>query len=157
MTEHPPFLFEPRISLITLAVRDLPATIRFYEALGWRRSSTGGDEVAFFQAGGSILAIWSRDELAADAGIPVEGSGFRSFSLAYNVRNSDEVDAALAAAEAAGARITRPAQEAFWGGRTGYFTDPDGHLWEVAWNPGFAIDETGAVHLPADSPPGPNA
>src|SRR5690606_38590274 len=124
------FVFEPRISLITLAVRDLPAMIRFYESLGWRRSETGGDEVAFFQAGGSVLALWSRNALAADAGIPEGGSGFRSFSLAYNVRTPEEVDAALASAEAAGARITRRAEQAFWGGRTGYFTDPDGHLWE---------------------------
>lgn len=151
MNERPAFVFEPRISLITLAVRDLPAAIRFYEALGWRRSSVGGDDVAFFQAGGSILAVWSRDELAADADVSPEGSGFRSFSLAYNVRTPEEVDAALAAAESAGARITRPAEKAFWGGRTGYFADPDGHLWEVAWNPSFPIDETGAIHLPGEA------
>jgi catechol 2,3-dioxygenase-like lactoylglutathione lyase family enzyme len=150
MIEGSRFVFEPRVSLITLACRDLPGAIRFYEALGWRRSNIGGDEVAFFQAGGSILALWSRAELARDAGISDEGSGFRSFSLAHNVRTPEEVDAALEAAEAAGARITRPAEDAFWGGRTGYFTDPDGHLWEIAWNPGFAIDETGAVHLQPD-------
>ena len=144
------YTFEPRISLVTLAVRNLPETIRFYEALGWRRSNIGGAEVAFFQAGGSILAVWSRDALAADAAVSSDGDGFRSSSLAYNVRHPEEVDAALATAAAAGARITRPAEEAFWGGRTGYFTDPDGHLWEVAWNPAFAIDETGAVHLPSE-------
>ena len=150
MADRPRFVFEPRVSPITLAVRDLPRVARFCEELGWHRSGTGGDGVAFFQLGPLILAVWSRTELAADAIVPSEGSGFRGVSLAYNVRNAEDVDAALAAVVAAGGRVTRPAHDAFWGGRTGYFTDPDGNLWEVAWNPDFPIDEQGGVHLPPD-------
>lgn len=150
MTDPGRFVFEPRISLVTLAVRDLHGVANFYEALGWRRSATGGDEVAFFQLGPLVLAIWTREELAADASIPAEGSGFRGVSLAYNVRSGADVDAALAAAAAAGGRVTQPAHDAVWGGRTGYFADPDGNLWEVAWNPGFALDGDGGVHLPPE-------
>ncbi len=109
-----------------------------------------GDEVAFFQLGPLVLAIWSRDEMPADASVSAEGSGFRGVSLAYNVRSAAEVDRALAAAEAAGGRISRPAHDAFWGGRTGYFADPDGNLWEVAWNPGFPMDDAGGILLPDD-------
>lgn len=150
MTERP-FVFEPRVSLITLAVDDLQRVASFYEVLGWRRSAPGGEEVAFFQLGSIVLAVWSREELAADASIPAEGSGFRGVALAYNVRTSTEVDAALDAVLAAGGTVTRPAHDAFWGGRTGYFTDPGGNLWEVAWNPGFAMDDGGGVHLPAEN------
>jgi uncharacterized protein len=142
---------EPCISLITLGVRDLERSVRFYrEGLGWKRSSVGEEtnEVAFFQTNGSILAVWLRDELAKDVGVPSDGSGFSGFSLAHNVQTHDEVDEVLATAEKSGGRLVKPGVEKDWGGYAGYFADPDGHLWEVAWNPGFPLREDGTIELP---------
>ncbi len=139
---------EPRISLITLGVADLARSRAFYEALGFKASSVGGGEVFFFQAGSMVLTVWARGELAKDASVERTGGGFRGIALAHNVRVKDEVDAVLAQAERAGATITRPAHDAEWGGRSGYFADPDGHLWEIAWNPGFALGADGALTLP---------
>jgi catechol 2,3-dioxygenase-like lactoylglutathione lyase family enzyme len=138
---------EQRLSLVTLGVADLDRSRRFYEALGWQRSNKEA-EVVFFQAGALILGLWSRDCLAEDAGVPAAGDGFRAIALAYNTRTREEVDAVLGEAKAAGATITKPAEDAFWGGYTGYFADPDGHLWEVAWNPHWTIAEDGSVRLP---------
>jgi len=137
---------EQRLSLVTLGVADLERSRRFYEALGWRRHGAH-TEVVFFQAGGMVLALWSREALAADAQLPAEGSGFRGIALAYNTRTREEVDAVLAEAAAAGAVIPKPAEDAFWGGHSGYFADPDGHLWEVAWNPEWAMAEDGSIRL----------
>lgn len=139
---------EQRLSLITLGVEDLAESRRFYEALGWKASAIGDGNVVFFQLGGIALALWSRAELAADARLADAGPGFRGVALAHNVRRREEVDAVLAEAERAGGRITRPAQDAFWGGYYGHFTDPEGHVWEVAWNPQFAIDGAGNITLP---------
>lgn len=139
---------EQRLSLITLGVRDLALSTRFYEALGWRRSVRGAEGVSFFQAGSLGLSLYPLRDMARDAGIAAERSGFAGISLAYNTRTRNEVDTVLADAEAAGGRLIRPADETSWGGYVGYFADPDGHLWEVAWNPGFALDEAGALHLP---------
>lgn len=139
---------EQRITLITLGVRDLGTSTAFFERLGWRRSVKRAEGVAFFQCGGIALSLYPRSELAQDAGVPDDGSGFSGFAIAHNVRSKDEVDTVLAEAAAAGARVVKPAQAAFWGGYSGYFSDPDGHLWEVAWNPDFALDEDGAVQLP---------
>ena len=139
---------EQRVSLITLGVADLQRSREFYERLGWRRSMAEAEGVVFFQAGGMALALYSRTELAKDAKISPEGSGFSGIALAYNTRSREEVDSALAEAQAAGARILKPAEEAFWGGYSGYFADPDGFPWEVAWNPSFAILEDGSVRLP---------
>ena len=94
------------------------------------------------------LALYPRDELAKDAKLSAEGGGFRGMTLAYNARNRAEVDAALAQAEAAGAKLLKPAEEAFWGGYSGYFADPDGFVWEVAWNPSFPIAADGSIHIP---------
>jgi len=102
----------------------------------------------FFQAGEMALALYPRDELAKDANIAPIGHGFNGFSLAYNARSRAEVDSVLHEAEAAGAKILKPAQEAFWGGYSGYFSDPDGFLWEVAWNPAFPIAEDGSIRIP---------
>jgi catechol 2,3-dioxygenase-like lactoylglutathione lyase family enzyme len=138
---------EQRLSLVTLGVADLERARRFYEdGLGWRR---GNDhpEVAFYQLGGMVLALWGRDLLAQDGCLPSGGQGFGGIALAYNARTRAEVDAVLAEAEAAGAQILKPAGDAFWGGYTGYFADPDGHPWEVAWNPGWTIAEDGSVRL----------
>jgi catechol 2,3-dioxygenase-like lactoylglutathione lyase family enzyme len=139
---------EQRISIITLGVADLQKSSGFYERLGWRRSTASGDGIVFFQAGGMALALYPRDELAKDTNVGPEGEGFKGISLAYNVRGREEVDLVLAEAEAAGAAIPKRAQEAFWGGYSGYFADPDGFLWEVAWNPLFPVAQDGSIRLP---------
>lgn len=139
---------EQRLSLVTLGVPDLAAATAFYEALGWRRGMRAAGGVAFFQAGGMILSLYGWEDLARDSGLAPEGQGFRGFSLAYNARSREEVDAVLAEAAAAGARIMKQAQETDWGGYAGTFADPAGHLWEVAWNLGFPVGPDGAVTLP---------
>jgi hypothetical protein len=141
---------EQRVSLITLGVSDLARARRFYEdGLGWRRGNAD-DNVAFYEIPGGIFALWSRAALADDAGVVDAGAGgFASVALAYNTRSKAEVDAVLAEAARAGARILKPGQDAFWGGYTGYFADPDGHIWEVAWNPGWTIEPDGRVRLSA--------
>lgn len=139
---------EQRVSIITLGVKDLSQSRQFYERLGWRSSSASNESIVFFQAGGMALALYPRTELAADARVEAEGSGFSAFTLAYNTRSSEEVDSLLVAAEKAGAKLQKPAQEAFWGGYSGYFCDPDGFLWEVAWNPFFQIAKDGSIQLP---------
>ena len=144
---------EPRVSLITLGVADVARSKQFYEALGWSGQEVEG--TVFVQAGPLAIVLWGRDLLAADAGLPdapppIEGSAptFGGIALAQNVRTRDEVDAVLAAAAAAGATITSPAAETFYGGYAGYFTDPDGHAWEIAHNPGFTLADDGALVLP---------
>ena len=139
---------EQRVSIITLGVGDLERSKSFYERLGWRRGMTKSEGIAFFQAGGIALALFPREELARDANITDDGQGFRGFSLAYNTRQREEVDAVIAEAEAAGATVLKPAEEAFWGGYSGYFADPDGFVWEVAWNPFFEIAEDGGIRIP---------
>lgn len=140
---------EPRISLVTLGVADLPRARAFYEALGWRASPASQEEVAFFQAGGMALSLFGRTALAEDAGLEDLPTGFAAITLAYNGRSESEVDAVFAAALAAGARSVKRPQRASWGGYSGYFADPDGHLWEVAHNPFFPLDQQGNLHLPA--------
>jgi len=138
---------EQRLSLVTLGVADLGRSRRFYEdGLGWRRGNEH-DEVAFYQLGGMVLALWGRNALAQDARLTDAGSGFGGIALAYCTRTREEVDAVLAAAEAAGAKILKPAEDVFWGGYAGYFADPDGHLWEVAWNPDWTLAEDGSIRL----------
>ena len=139
---------EQRVSLITLGVADLARARAFYERLGWKRSVRKAEGVVFFQAGCLALALYPRTELAADANVSVEGSGFSGIMLAYNVRSREEVDVGLAEAVAAGAVLLKPTHETFWGGYVGYFADPDGHIWEVAWNPHFALGSDGAIALP---------
>lgn len=141
---------EPRVSLITLGVEDLERAQRFYEAMGWKRAKASvAGEVAFYQVGGLGLALWSYRSLAHDAGVAPSGEGFRRSALAYNVRSKEEVDQVLAEAVAAGAVVTkRGCDSPHFTGRTGYFADPDGHLWEVAWNPSFPLAEDGSLTLP---------
>jgi uncharacterized protein len=146
--------FEQRLSLVTLGVSDLKRSRQFYrDVLGWTPSSLGGDDVAFFPLNGIVLGLFPRAALAADAGVealePGAADGALSrVALAYNVRERDEVDRALGQIAAAGARVVKPAEDAPWGGRSGYFADPDGFLWEVAWNPGFPIREDGSIEVP---------
>jgi hypothetical protein len=137
---------EQRISVITLGVSDTARSRAFYEALGWSGRSPDGD-VVFFQAGGLVVGLWGRDALAHDSAVTDSG-GWGGITLAYNVRSPDEVDAVLAQAERAGARIGRPGAPTFWGGYSGIFVDPDGHPWEVAHNPGWPLAEDGSVRLP---------
>ncbi len=137
---------EQRLSVVTLGVADLDRARRFYEALGWRRGNRH-ESVVFFQLNGIVLSLFSRQALAEDTQVPAEGSGFGGIVLAYNARSRDEVDSVLAEAESAGARILKPAQDAFWGGYSGSFADPDGHPWEVAWNPEWELTADGDVKL----------
>jgi uncharacterized protein len=137
---------EQRISLITLGVRDLGRSRRFYESLGWTTSAGADDDVVFFQAGGSILALWDRAKLAEDSGVEDSG-GWGGVTLAHNVGSPEEVDAIMAQARAAGAAIPRSAGETFWGGYSGVFVDPDGHPWEIAHNPGWTLLDDGSIRL----------
>ena len=139
---------EQRISIITLGVSDLTRSREFYEQLGWRRSMAKAEGIVFFQAGGIALALYSKEELAKDANVPAAGEGFNRMTIAYNARSREDVDDVLDEARSIGAKIVKPAQEAFWGGYSGYFADPDGFLWEIAWNPFFSITEDGALRIP---------
>jgi hypothetical protein len=142
--------FPARISLVTLGVADVARATSFYEALGWRRSTASvPGTVSFFATGGALLSLYGTADLTADAHVaPRTGAGFRGTSLAVNVASPAEVDAAMRIAADAGATITAPAAQAPWGGYIGYFADPDGHLWEVAWNPGFPLGPGDLPQLP---------
>jgi uncharacterized protein len=137
---------EQRISLLTLGVADVARSRRFYESLGWRGQEV--EETVFFQAGGMVIVLWHQEKLADDAGLGPVTPGFRGVGLAQNVRSASEVDAVVASAEQAGATVTRRPATTFYGGYAGYFTDPDGHAWEIAWNPGFTIAEDGSLTVP---------
>jgi len=137
---------EQRLSLITLGVADLGRARGFYEALGWRTNAAPEDDVVFFQAGGMIVALWDRAELAKDSGVEDSG-GWGGVTPAYNTRSPAEVDAVIEEARAAGARIAREPAATFWGGYSGVFVDPDGHPWEVAHNPHWRIADDGSVRL----------
>lgn len=141
---------EPRISLVTLGVTDMARSRAFYESLGWTASDVSNENVTFFQAGCMSFGLYGHRALAEDATVEDKGvPDFRGVSLAYIGRDKAEVDAVLAEAEAAGAKIIKHAEDVFWGGYSGYFADPDGHLWEVAWNPGLLIAEDGSISLPS--------
>jgi uncharacterized protein len=137
---------EQRLSLVTLGVANLARARKFYEALGWKTEASPADDVVFFQAGGMIVALWGRDQLAEDSGVEDSG-GWGGVTLAYNTRSPEEVDAVIDEAERAGAQIPRHGAETFWGGYSGVFVDPDGHPWEIAHNPQWTIDEDGSVRL----------
>jgi uncharacterized protein len=142
---------ESRVSLVTLGVSDLERAVAFYrDGLGWPKSNIGGDEVAFFKTGGVVIALFPRASFAADAGVDlddVEHGRLSRFSLAHNVAEEGQVDAVLAEAAEAGATIVKEAQGIFFG-RHGFFADPDGFLWEVAWNPSFPMAQDGSIELP---------
>jgi catechol 2,3-dioxygenase-like lactoylglutathione lyase family enzyme len=136
---------DQRVSLITLGVADVERAHAFYRALGWSGESPDG-EVVFFQAGCMVVALWGREQLAADSAVTDSG-GWGGVTLAYNVDSPAAVDAAMAEAEAAGATVGRRAAETFWGGYSGVFVDPDGHPWEVAHNPGWRLGADGSTNL----------
>ena len=140
---------EPRLNIVTLGVSDLKKARKFYEkGLGWKASPASQGDIVFFQLGGVVLALYPRDTLAEDALADAAGSGFRGVTLAQNVREKGDVAEVLNTAKAAGGKIVKPAQDVFWGGHSGYFADPDGHLWEIAWNPHFSLNERGEIELP---------
>lgn len=128
---------EQRISLVTLGVSDLARARSFYEALGWRGAQQPDDEVCFFQAGGMVFGLWTA----------LGGHGAPGIELAHNVRTPEEVGSLLAEAERAGGKILRPPTRAEWGGTTGAFADPDGYVWEVAFNPDWKIDDDGSIRI----------
>ena len=137
---------DQRVSLITLGVRDLERSRRFYESLGWSTGAAPSDDVVFFQTGGFIVALWDRAKLAEDSGVQ-DGGGWGGVALAYNVRSPNEVDAIIEEARNAGATIARAPGATFWGGYSGVFVDPDGHPWEVAHNPDWTLNPDGSVSL----------
>lgn len=139
---------EQRISFITLGVADLERSVAFYAALGWTHQPRKHENVVFYQAGGQILALHPRRMLAEDAHLPDEPvAPFGGITLAHNVRSEAEADAVFAQAIAAGGKPLKKPQKVFWGGYSGYFADPDGHPWEVAYNPFATIAEDGSIHL----------
>lgn len=143
---------EPRLTLVTLGVRDLGRARKFYEAIGFTAAAPSQDTITFMEAGGVVLALFGRSALAEDAHVDDRPTGFSAISLAHNARSVAAVDTALAEAVAAGATLKKPAQKVFWGGYSGYFADPDGHLWEVAYNPFFALNELRQIDLAAGPP-----
>jgi uncharacterized glyoxalase superfamily protein PhnB len=135
------------VSLITLGVADYARAKAFYEALGWA-AAMDVEETAFFAANGVVLTLWSREKLAADMGVPDDGATWGGIALAHNVGADEEVDAVIAAARDAGGEVIRQPAKTFYGGYAGAFRDPDGHVWEVAHNPGFGLADDGSVILP---------
>jgi uncharacterized protein len=135
------------LSLITLGVADYERAKAFYAALGWT-PALDIQETAFYQANGVVVTLWSREKLAQDMGVPDDGATWGGIALAHNVGSREEVDAIIDRARAGGAAITRPPSETFYGGYAGCFRDPDGHVWEVAHNPGFGLAGDGSVILP---------
>ena len=141
---------KPRLTVVTLGVRDLARSRRFYEALGWESPCEPGSDVVFFQSGGMVFALWGRDQLAEDS-VVTDSGGWGGVTLAHNVESPAEVERVLERARDAGATIGRPGVETFWGGYSGVFIDPDGHPWEVAHNPHWSMDDEGNVDLRTDA------
>jgi catechol 2,3-dioxygenase-like lactoylglutathione lyase family enzyme len=137
-----------RLSLVTLGVEDVERAARFYEALGMKRRMRKFEGVAFFDAGGVVFGLFGRADLAKDASVDDSKPGFSGITLAFNVKDEPVVDAVIATAARMGGKILKGTQRAFWGGYHGYFSDPDGHIWEVAHNPGFSFDVRGQLVLP---------
>ncbi|WP_246853522.1 VOC family protein [Rufibacter aurantiacus] len=137
---------QPRITLITLGVSSVAAATQFYESVfGWERTPASQEGITFFQLNGLQLALFPTEELAKDAHVPAEGTGFKGFSLAHNLRSEEEVDALFQELQSKNVTIVKHPEKVFWGGYSGYFSDPDGHLWEVAYNPFLPLDEQGNV------------
>lgn len=143
-------------SIVTLGVSDLERSARFYRDLGWEEHGDWSDGITWFRTAGTWIGLFGYDELAEDANVDAppaaEQPAYRGITLAINLRSEDEVDLAFVRARDVGARIVKPATRAEWGGYSGYFADPDGHLWELCFNPGFPIDEQGRIEIPQPRP-----
>jgi uncharacterized protein len=138
-----------KINLITLAVSDFQKALNFYEkGLGWKKSSASTDDLALFHLGGIVMALYPRKLLAEDANVSDKGSGFPGITLSINAKSEKEVEDILKEVEKLGAKIIKPAQKVFWGGYSGYFKDLDGHLFEIAHNPFWELDENDNIKLP---------
>lgn len=136
------------LHIVTLGLKDLEASRKFYtETLGWKPSTASNDAITFIQAGGVVLALFQRDELAKDAQVTAEGPGFSGFTLAHNMHSEADVDQIIADLKSKGVKITKEPQKMSWGGYSSYFADPDGFMWEVAYNPFFPFDEKGNLNL----------
>jgi catechol 2,3-dioxygenase-like lactoylglutathione lyase family enzyme len=139
---------DQHLHLVTLGVRDLETSRKFYtETLGWKPSSAGNEGVVFLQAGGVVVSLFPREELAKDALVPSEGNGFPGFTLAHNAQSESEVDEIIADLKSKGVKILKEPQKVSWGGYSSYFADPDGFLWEVAYNPFFPFNQNGNLKL----------
>lgn len=141
------------LSLVTLGVADVARSRAFYEGLGLAAAAGDTPQVAFFDMNGTLLALFGREALAEDANVPHEGSGFRAISCAFNLASEAAVDRAFAFVAAKGGRVVRPPRKVFWGGYSGYFADPDGHLWEIAYNPFWPLDAAGRPQLTRPAAP----
>ena len=139
---------EPRISIVTLGVDDMKRARGFYERLGLTAASSSNDDVTFFNMGGMVFGLYGREALAEDAQVEYSPTAFTGVSLAHNCESEQRVDEVMAFVETAGAKVIKPPEKVFWGGYSGYFSDPDGHLWEVAYNPFFPLDEKGRITAP---------
>lgn len=137
-----------RLTLVTLGVEDVARATRFYEALGAKRSQESNETVSFFDLGGVVLSLYGREEIAKDAGLSPEGSGFRPSTLAWNLGSREEVDKAVVRMVAAGGALLKAGEATFWGGYAAYVADPDGHVWEIAHNPFWPLDPDGGMRLP---------
>jgi len=138
-----------KLNIVTLGVKDLKRSLRFYEdGLGWKPSSASNENIAFFQMGGVVISLYPREKLAEDGKTNSGGNGFSGITLAYNAKGEAEVDEVLKTVEDLGATIVKKGEKVFWGGYSGYFADFDEHLWEVAWNPFFEFDESDNLVLP---------
>jgi uncharacterized protein len=137
---------DQRINIITLGVNNLKVSTEFYvEKFGWKRSEMGNEQIIFFNLNGIVLALYNRAALAEDALIHQEGSGFKGFTLAYNARSENEVDNIITGLKNKGVKIIKEPQKVFWGGYSSYISDPDGNLWEIAYNPYLSLDENGMI------------
>ncbi|GAC1411323.1 MAG: VOC family protein [Actinomycetota bacterium] len=143
-------MIPPRISIVTIGAHDLPALRAFYNGLGWKESPISQDSFVAFETGGGVLTLYGLEALAEDAHVPppVKRESFRGITLAVNVERREDVDTSLARARDAGAQILKEPVDAEWGGRSAYFADPEGNVWEVAWMPGSAFDNRGGLILP---------
>jgi uncharacterized protein len=141
-------MMNQHLHLVTLGVRDFKKSRKFYtEILGWKPTESSNDDIAFFRAGGVVIAIYPREKLAEDALTSSEGGGFAGFTLAYNARSEAEVDEIIRDLKSKGVKIVKEPQKVFWGGYSSYFADPDDYRWEVAYNPFFVFDESGNLKL----------
>jgi hypothetical protein len=143
-----PMSLDRRVSLITLGVEDVARATAFYERLGWTKSEASQDAVTFIQLKGTVLGLFSRQSLAEDAHVENTAKGFSGITLAHNVSSEKGVDAVYKFVLSCGATEVKKPEKVFWGGYSGYFADPDGHIWEVAFNPFFPLDAEGHVRLP---------